>query len=67
MGALPKIKVSITRRRRKRAHYLRLKMPSIVHCSNCDKRCLSHRVCPHCGQYKRQQIITIKENKKKID
>ena len=62
MGALPKIRISLTRRRRKRAHYLRLKMPTMIHCPNCDKQRLSHHVCPHCGQYKKQQVFEVSED-----
>ena len=62
MGALPKIKVSITRRKRKRAHYLRLKMPAMLPCPNCDEPRLSHHVCPHCGQYKGRQVLDINED-----
>lgn len=64
MGALPKRKVSRIRRDRRRAHYLRLDKPSLLHCAKCSKPHLSHHVCPHCGNYKGRQVIEIKEKKK---
>ncbi|GAB4453701.1 MAG: 50S ribosomal protein L32 [Anaerolineae bacterium] len=57
MGALPKRKVSRVRRDRRRAHYLRLDMPKMVPCSQCNSLHLSHRVCPKCGTYNGTQVL----------
>ena len=61
MGALPKRKVSRVRRDRRRAHYLRLKLPHMVPCLQCDALHLSHHVCPNCGSYNGTQVLDIDE------
>jgi large subunit ribosomal protein L32 len=57
MGALPKRKVSRIRRDRRRAHYLRLNMPTLVPCPQCHALHLSHHVCLKCGTYNGVQVI----------
>ena len=57
MGALPKRKVSRVRRDRRRAHYLRLKMPHMVPCTQCNSLHLAHHVCPNCGSYNGVQVL----------
>ena len=61
MGALPKRKVSRVRRRRRRAHYLRLKMPNMIPCSQCGVLYLSHHVCKNCGTYNGTQVLAEEE------
>lgn len=61
MGALPKIRVSKTRRDRRRAHYLRVKMGNMVPCPQCHSFRLAHHVCPNCGTYKGVEVIEVKE------
>lgn len=61
MGALPKKRISRTRQARKRAHYLRVKMPHMIACPQCGKQRLSHTVCPSCGTYKGQEVIEVGE------
>ena len=58
MGPLPKRKISKGRRNRRRAHDA-IGAPRLVQCSNCQEMTLSHRVCPHCGQYKGRQMIDV--------
>lgn len=57
MGALPKRKVSRVRRDRRRAHYLRLKMPHMVPCPQCHTLRLAHHVCLNCGTYNGAQVL----------
>ena len=57
MGALPKRKISRVRRDRRRAHYLRLKMPQMVPCEQCGALHLSHHVCLKCGTYNGVQVL----------
>lgn len=57
MGALPKRKISRVRRDRRRAHYLRLKMPHMVPCERCGVLHLSHHVCHNCGTYNGVQVL----------
>lgn len=61
MGALPKRKVSRVRRDRRRAHYLRLKMPHMTPCPRCNVLHLAHHVCPKCGTYNGVQVLAIEE------
>jgi large subunit ribosomal protein L32 len=55
--ALPKRKVSRVRRDRRRAHYLRLRMPHMTPCPKCRTLKLSHHVCSNCGSYKGIQVL----------
>ena len=56
MGAVPKRKISKTRRDKRRTHDS-LSLFHLVPCSDCGEMKRSHRVCPNCGKYKRRQII----------
>jgi len=64
MGALPKRKISKTRRNKRRAHHA-LKPPELVSCPQCHELRLPHQVCPSCGSYRGVEVIKIKEKKKK--
>ncbi len=64
MGALPKRRISRTRQARKRAHYLRLKMPHMVQCPQCKTLRLAHTVCPTCGTYKGIEVLEVEESAK---
>ena len=56
--AVPKRRISSTRRDKRRAHdALNATAPST--CSSCKQPKLPHRVCPHCGTYNGQEIIQI--------
>lgn len=68
MGALPKKKLSSSRRR-KRTSTKKYTASNLIKCSNCSKLKQNHIVCPHCGYYKEKQIIEQKEAVKvtKID
>lgn len=57
MGALPKRKISRVRRDRRRAHYLRLKLPKMVRCPHCHALKVSHHICNECGYYKGVQVL----------
>lgn len=65
MGALPKRKISRVRRDRRRAHYLRLSMPKMVPCTQCNSLHLAHHVCPSCGSYNGVQVLPDSELKEK--
>ncbi|MGD2155936.1 MAG: 50S ribosomal protein L32 [Anaerolineales bacterium] len=58
MGALPKKRISRTRRDKRRTHHA-LKRRNIVQCSNCGEMRLPHRVCPNCGHYKGREVLII--------
>ena len=61
MGALPKRKISRVRRDRRRAHYLRLNMPKMIHCPECNAMQLSHHVCKECGTYNGVQVLEVED------
>lgn len=62
--ALPKSKVSKSRRDKRRTHD-RLKMVNIVECPRCHSKKISHRVCESCGYYSEHEIIIFEEKGKK--
>ncbi len=70
--ATPRKKNSIHKKNVRHSKWLHLNLTRLTEqymqtkCSNCGKYKLSHRVCPHCGFYKGQQVITIKTGGKKI-
>jgi large subunit ribosomal protein L32 len=61
MGALPKRKISRIRRGHRRAHYLRLKMPHLTPCPQCNTLRLAHTVCHKCGTYNGVQVLVVDE------
>jgi large subunit ribosomal protein L32 len=58
--AVPKRKTSKARRDKRRTHY-KLMAPNVVECPHCHEPKLPHRVCPHCGKYKGEEVIEVKE------
>lgn len=57
--AVPKKKMSKSRRDSRRAHNFRVVAPNLSTCPNCKSPMLSHRVCPTCGQYQGRQVINM--------
>ncbi len=58
--AVPKRKVSRSRRGKRRAHQ-HLVLPSLASCPRCKSPKMPHRVCPHCGYYKNKAFLEIEE------
>ncbi|RJP18567.1 MAG: 50S ribosomal protein L32 [Candidatus Abyssobacteria bacterium SURF_5] len=58
--ALPKRRISRTRRDKRRTHR-KVKPVTSVACSNCGRPALPHRVCPECGFYKGRQVVLTTE------
>lgn len=58
--ANPKRKHSKARRDKRRAHDA-MTIPSVTICPNCQETKVPHRVCPHCGFYKGEQVVEVKE------
>ncbi|MDD5747980.1 MAG: 50S ribosomal protein L32 [Actinomycetota bacterium] len=56
--AVPKRRVSKTRRDSRRAHF-KAKTPTVVECPQCHKPKLPHRVCRECGYYNGKQIFEV--------
>ncbi len=59
--AVPKKKVSKSRRGMRRSHNA-LTLPNVILCT-CGEPTLSHRVCPSCGTYKGRQVLKQDEPK----
>lgn len=55
--AVPKKKVSKSRRNMRRAHHALTPVNSIE-CPNCGARKLPHHLCPSCGYYKGRQVLS---------
>lgn len=58
--AVPKRKVSRSRRGKRRAHQS-LVPPSLSICPKCKLKKMPHRVCPHCGYYKNKAFLKVEE------
>ncbi len=58
--AVPKRKVSKSRRDKRRTHY-KAQSPTTATCSNCGEICRPHNICPQCGHYNGKKVIEIKE------
>jgi len=60
--AVPKRRRSKTKRLTRRSHDA-LKATTLATCPNCGAKVLPHHVCPNCGQYNKEQVVEVKENK----
>ncbi|NVM57469.1 MAG: 50S ribosomal protein L32 [Desulfobacterales bacterium] len=58
--ALPKRKVSKSRRGKRRSHH-RARLPNMSVCPQCNEPKLPHHVCPNCGHYKGRAVIETEE------
>ncbi len=56
--AVPKRKVSKSRRDKRRAHW-KLVIPGMVKCPRCSEFKMPHRVCLACGHYKDREVIKV--------
>lgn len=63
--ANPKRKHSKARSRKKRTHK-RIVPPDLVVCPQCKNLKQPFQICPFCGYYKGKQIISIKEEDKRV-
>ncbi len=54
--AVPKRKVTRSRRDKRRSHDS-LKAVALVECPNCGETKLPHHVCPSCGHYKDREVV----------
>ncbi|WJP00140.1 50S ribosomal protein L32 [Aerococcus loyolae] len=59
--AVPKRKTSKQRKRKRRTHY-KLEVPGMVTCPNCGEYRSSHHVCPSCGYYDGQDVMSNNED-----
>ncbi|NQT25240.1 50S ribosomal protein L32 [candidate division KSB1 bacterium] len=58
--ALPKRKISKSRRNKRRTHW-KLTSPNVSECSHCHQPKLPHRACPSCGYYGGRMVVVPKE------
>lgn len=56
MGAVPKRRISKSRRGNRRSHQ-NLKTPNLVPCEECGEMKRAYLMCPVCGTYKGIQVI----------
>ena len=57
--AVPKRKVSKSRRDLRRSNNSKLSAPTMVKCPKCGEYNLAHRVCKACGNYAGKEIIKV--------
>ncbi len=62
MGAVPKRRVSKSRRDKRRTHDS-IKLFHLVPCQECGEMKRSHRVCLNCGTYRGRQILPAAEER----
>lgn len=62
MGAVPKKKISSSRRGQRRSHD-HLVPVALGPCPQCRQPKPSHRVCRHCGTYNGRQVLELKTEK----
>ena len=57
--AVPKGKVSKSKRDKRKAQSWTIKTPSLVACSKCGELMMPHRVCKACGSYNKKTVIKV--------
>ncbi len=60
--ALPKRRHSKARRDKRRANWKASAVPTTVLCGHCGQPKRPHRICPHCGHYRGEEILLVKES-----
>ena len=58
--AVPFRKVSKTRGRKRRTHYV-ISANTTTTCKKCGATIRPHRVCPNCGTYKGKEVVNVEE------
>jgi len=62
MPAVPKRRTPRSRRDRRRAsNYRSPALPTLVECTECGELVRPYQVCPHCGFYRGQKVVDVKE------
>ena len=55
--AVPKRRVSKTRRDKRRSNVWKMSAPELVKCSQCGEFKRAHRVCAACGYYNGELVV----------
>ena len=55
--AVPKRRLSSSKRDMRRANHDKVTAPNVVPCQNCSAPTVSHRACPSCGFYKGRDVL----------
>ncbi len=55
--AVPKRRVSTTRRDKRRSSVWKLDAPTLVKCSHCGEYTRPHHVCSSCGYYNGKEVV----------
>jgi len=53
-------------RTNKRRSHMALKPFNFIKCSHCKEMIMPHRVCPHCGYYKGNEVKGLSKKEKKL-
>lgn len=59
--AVPKKKLSRSRRASRRANHDRIDAPAMSSCRECGAPIRPHRACPECGVYRGRQVIAVEK------
>lgn len=57
--AVPKRKISKSRRDKRRAANIKMVAPNIIECPQCHEPNVPHRVCASCGFYNGVEVISV--------
>jgi len=57
--AVPKRRVSSTRRDKRRSSVWKLSAPELMKCPQCNEYKRPHRLCKTCGFYKGREVIAV--------
>ncbi|MCG8571370.1 MAG: 50S ribosomal protein L32 [Spirochaetes bacterium] len=57
--AVPKRKKSKSKTRTKRSINMKMKLPQMTKCPECGGLTPAHRVCTHCGYYKKKLVVEV--------
>lgn len=55
--AVPKRRISKTRRDKRRSNVWKLEAPTLVNCEKCGAYKRPHRLCPNCGFYHGREVV----------
>ncbi len=60
--AVPKRRVSTTRRDKRRSSVWKLDAPTLVKCPNCADYAVPHKVCANCGYYNGKEVVAVNQD-----